>query len=324
MNGLRRLVKPGWVMGLLAVALFAYACFTLLAPWQLGKSHRLDERNERLTESVQADPVPIDEALNRPQDFRDREWHRVTATGTWTGGTELVLRMRSVDGDLVYSILTPFRVTSGSGAGTVLLVDRGHVPVGENNAIPPYAPAPRGTETVTARLRAPESGAPEPAEVHGRTTVRTIDPAALAPLAGVPLDPDGYLQLGPDQPGSLSPTPVPAVENGPYLSYGLQWIAFGILAPAALIYFAWTEVRSRRAVRPEAAGTEKSEPASARSGSGPDDDGNGPAAAAPRSDDDGNSPADERDRILADRYGARFDAEHRRARRRANRLDRRG
>ena len=36
------------------------------------------------------------------------------------------------------------------------------------------------------------------------------------------------------QPGALGEIPTPAIESGPYLSYGLQWIAFGIMAPAAV------------------------------------------------------------------------------------------
>ena len=39
---------------------------------------------------------------------------------------------------------------------------------------------------------------------------------------------------------------VPHLDAGPFLSYGIQWIAFGILAPIGLGYFAYSEIRARR------------------------------------------------------------------------------
>ena len=61
----------------------------------------------------------------------------------------------------------------------------------------------------------------------------------------------GFLQLDADQPGVANPIPLPQLSSGPYLSYGIQWIAFGILAPLGLAYFVWAEVRERRRVREE-------------------------------------------------------------------------
>ena len=36
-----------------------------------------------------------------------------------------------------------------------------------------------------------------------------------------------------------------------HLSYGYQWIAFGIMAPLGLGYFVWSEIRERRRLREE-------------------------------------------------------------------------
>lgn len=48
------------------------------------------------------------------------------------------------------------------------------------------------------------------------------------------------------QPGGLEPLPLPNVDAGPFLSYGIQWIAFGIVAPLGLGYFLYSELRMRR------------------------------------------------------------------------------
>ena len=55
-----------------------------------------------------------------------------------------------------------------------------------------------------------------------------------------------YLQLEANEPGALDALPLPNLDAGPFLSYGIQWIAFGILAPLGLGYFAYSEIRIRR------------------------------------------------------------------------------
>lgn len=301
MQVLRRFLSPGWVIGLLAVALFTWACFALLAPWQLGKSDDLDARNSRLAESIEAAPEPLAGVVAGPADFTEREWRLVTVDGSWDPDAEALLRLRSVDGELVYQVLTVFR----PGSGPALLVNRGWVPVGENNTVPDYAPAPTGPVEITARLRATEAGQAEPVPVDGHPTVRVVDPAVLGDTLGRVLEPAGYLQLSGDQPGSLNPAPIPGIESGPYLSYGLQWLLFGVLAPVGLAYFAWSEIRTRRRVAEQEAAAE---------GGGGRDGEAGPPE--PRDDD----PDAARTRAMHDRYGDRYDAEQRRAVKRRDRL----
>ena len=57
---------------------------------------------------------------------------------------------------------------------------------------------------------------------------------------------DAYLQLVEDQPGGLGVIGLPHLDAGPFLSYGIQWIAFGIIAPIGVGYFVYSELRQRR------------------------------------------------------------------------------
>lgn len=312
MRSLRRFLSPGWVIGVLAVSLFAWACFALLAPWQLNKSDDLDARNARLAESVEADPAPLTEVLRGPGDFIEREWRLVTLEGQWQPESEALLRLRSIDGEQVFHVLTVFSPDDGRD----ILVNRGWVPVGEDSTVPDYPAAPGGDVEITSRLRATESGPSEPVPVGGLPAVRVIDPAVLGETLGHDLTPEGFLQLSGDQPGSLTPAPIPGIESGPYLSYGLQWLAFGVLAPLALAYFAWAEIRARR----RDAHVEDDDPSrdGGTDADTPDQDEPGPA-----DDDSGATELDEyaaRERAMLARYGTRDDAEHRRARRRMDRL----
>ena len=114
--------------------------------------------------------------------------------------------------------------------------------------MPPIAPPPRGTVTITARLRdseGPRAGQ-GPVRQDGVQQVYSINTTQIATLTGVPLA-GSYLQLVDDQPGGLGVIALPHLDAGPFLSYGIQWIAFGIVAPILLGYFVYAEIRARRA-----------------------------------------------------------------------------
>ena len=45
---------------------------------------------------------------------------------------------------------------------------------------------------------------------------------------------------------------LPHLDAGPFLSYGIQWITFGVIAPILLGYFVYAEVQARRAEKAQA------------------------------------------------------------------------
>jgi cytochrome oxidase assembly protein ShyY1 len=81
--------------------------------------------------------------------------------------------------------------------------------------------------------------------------VYSINTEQVSGLTKVPLA-GSYLQLVENQPGGLGMIGVPRLDAGPFLSYGIQWILFGILAPIGLGYFAYSEIRVRRQEKPHA------------------------------------------------------------------------
>ena len=117
--------------------------------------------------------------------------------------------------------------------------------------MPDIAPAPTGDVTLEAMLLAGEPTHPKaPMQDQGYDMVYSIAPAQVGELTGTELVAP-YLQLLSGQPGELTAIPLPVLETGNHLSYGLQWIAFGIMAPAGLIYFIVAETRERRRFREE-------------------------------------------------------------------------
>ncbi|HEX9174844.1 MAG TPA: SURF1 family cytochrome oxidase biogenesis protein, partial [Mycobacterium sp.] len=70
--------RPGWIALALVVAAFAYLCFTVLAPWQLGKNSKTSRENDQIAASLTSDPVPVTSLLPQAD---SAQWRRVTATG---------------------------------------------------------------------------------------------------------------------------------------------------------------------------------------------------------------------------------------------------
>ena len=236
--------KPGWVALALVMVAFAYLCFTVLAPWQLGKNTKTSRENHQIQASLSADPVPVTALLpHQDSSAPGAQWRRVTATGHYLPVPPVLARLRVIGGAPAYEVLAPFAVDGGP----VVLVDRGYVKPEQGTAVPPVAAPTTGTVDITARLRDSETAPADkpPFTEGGLTQVYAIDIGQVAKVTGTPLA-GSYLQLVEDQPGGLGVIELPHLDSGPFLSYGIQWIAFGILAPIGLGYFVYSEIRARR------------------------------------------------------------------------------
>ena len=244
---LKTFLKPGWVLLLLFVIAFSYFAFTVLAPWQLGKDDQIVERNEHIAEAYEQDPRPVDEVLDENGAIKDSEWSRAILTGRYLPEDEVLLRLRPAGTGPSYQSLVPFQTDSG----LTVLVNRGWVAAGEGNAVPDIAKAPSQEVTIVGMVREAEAKHQSaPISQEGYEQVYSIAPTQVGELTGLSLGQD-YLQLSDEEPGVLNPMPVPQLDRGNHLSYGYQWIAFGIMAPLGLGYFIWSELRERRLAREE-------------------------------------------------------------------------
>jgi cytochrome oxidase assembly protein ShyY1 len=241
---LRLLLRPGWLALTALVLIFAGVCFTLLAPWQFWRHEQRAATNDAIASSAGAAPAPIDTLLpDGRAPGAGTEWRTVTVTGRYLVEDEVVARLRTVLGQPALEVLTPFQL----GDGSVVLVDRGYVrPVQGDQAlaVPDFAAPPTETVTLTARVRADERDPRHRAAERrdGRLQVYAVGAGVVAQATGLDIRP-GYLQLDAGSPGVLAALPLPELEAGPFLSYALQWIAFGTMAILAWLYFTWREIK---------------------------------------------------------------------------------
>ncbi|WP_285482773.1 SURF1 family protein [Amycolatopsis sp. NBRC 101858] len=241
---LRFLLKPGWLALTVVVFTFAICCFTLLSPWQFSRNAEREQQNSALEASFTAPPLPLAQLLPPGTEPGQRtEWHLVSITGQYLADKEVVARLRTVQGEGAFEVLTPMRTTDG----TVVLVDRGYVRLDSKSGVLPYAPPPAGIVQVTARARADETDpknrdAFADASTGGQLQSYVVDSRVVARAGKLDIRP-GYFQLDTGQPGVLGALPLPQTDSGPFLSYALQWIAFGAMALLGWLYFTVRELK---------------------------------------------------------------------------------
>lgn len=229
----RFLVSRGWLGGLALAVVAALAC-VLLGLWQWDRHEQRRARNTLVTGNYDRVPADLPSVLASPaaQLPAGTEWTPVTVTGQYLVEHSLVVRNRPLDGSPGYHVLVPLR----SRDGTVLVVDRGWLPVGQTGRGPDEVPPPpSGTVQVTARLR-PGEAAPDRSAPAGQ--VQAIHLPAVADLLpdGRVLHTGAYGVLAVEDPAPSTaprPLPRPSVDEGPHLSYALQWFAFAVGALVA-------------------------------------------------------------------------------------------
>ncbi len=165
---------------------------------------------------------------------------------------ELIPYGRPLDGEPGDHVLTPFRVDDG----TIVLVDRGLGAVPRRRGGPPPKPPRRRGPPPSRACCSPPRRARRSRRAPG-TIVRALDPAAIADVTGLELAPVSLAMTAqvPAQPQGLpAPAPLPPRDEGPHLSYAVQWFSF---AAITLLGYVLLARRDRRAVDAGPEGAER-------------------------------------------------------------------
>jgi cytochrome oxidase assembly protein ShyY1 len=239
------LARPGWIGIILVAFAFAGACFFILAPWQFDRNDERVTQNAAIDAALTAPSVPVTDLLSvTAPPSPDISWRVVTATGEFDESRQVFVRLRQdAAGQPVSEVVVPFRLDSGES----LLVDRGYVSFAEVRAGTPLAALPTGTVTITGRIQGEQTDpANRPIQVvDGRTEVYAINRASVGGDSPEPFL-QGYVQLTGDSPGVLGAIEVPQTDSGPFLSYALQWSAFGVIALLGIGVFLFREITDPR------------------------------------------------------------------------------
>lgn len=235
---------------LLVVFVVALAIvFVNLGEWQLRRLAERETRNATTISNEQAPIKPYEQIFTRPIVESD-QWQRVTATGTFDGDHQFVVRNRNNGDDRGYEVVTPLRTATGA-----VLVDRGFITIVPGTGIPTTGPPPpAGQVRVTGYVRRDEqgrSGAITP--VNG--SVRLINSGALQPVIGYPVA-NGFIsatEVTPPQQGGFVPVGLPELSSGPHFWYAMQWFMFAGIGILGIVVFIRGDLRDRRAAKAKAA-----------------------------------------------------------------------
>jgi surfeit locus 1 family protein len=241
--------------GALAAAFILSMCALCvrLGFWQLDRLQQRKARNHALELALRMPVLDYDSgaaaAIDRqPELFINR---RMRATGAYDPGGQVVLRGRANDSNPGVHLVTPLVVP---GVRQALLVNRGWVPSADAATVDTRPFAEPGTRTVTGILQeiprgTAGAGQPATTQVNGApvVTYRRLDIAALKRLQRRPFVRLYLQQLpGPDSASARPPIRIalPPRDNGPHLSYAVQWFSFAIIGVVGL---AIVLLRQRRA-----------------------------------------------------------------------------
>lgn len=227
-------LRPKWIVSHLFVAALVVAMITACS-WQLTRLQEKKDRNAKVTART-GEPMVAVETIIDPGSY-DRadavEFRRVTVTGTYLAEQEVLVRSRSLDGAPGSWVLTPLEVSDGV-AVTVL---RGWISnSGQLQSVPERYAAPSGEVSVTGLVRRtetrgrfgprdPESGV---LDNLARADIARLDQQVPQDLLPV------YVQLEKQRPPTTASAPtavaIPALDEGPHLSYAVQWAIFTTVA----------------------------------------------------------------------------------------------
>lgn len=230
----RFLTRPSWILGLVG-CLLAALVMVRLGIWQLDRLDEKRTRNATVEAATDAPARPIGQVLPTSADDNPNAadvWSKVNVTGEYDESGQVLVRGRTLNGDVGFEVLTPLVLADGSA----VLVDRGWLAApaeGDATTQPDVPSPPSGTVDVVGRARTSETyGGVKPDHGDGLPSVRSIDVPALADDLDRPVY-GGYLMLVSEDPKPASaPTllPLPELDEGPHLSYAVQWFLFSGLA----------------------------------------------------------------------------------------------
>lgn len=240
--GWKFLVSRRWLGYWSLLLVFSVVC-ALLGNWQFARRAEAQAEIARIDANYDATPAAMSELLPTRTEFDEAadKWTPVEVLGTYLKDEQLLVRNRPNSSQVGYEVLSPLKLASGD----VFIVNRGWISAPDADSATAQIPdVPNGPVRVIARLKAGEP------TISGRiaeeNTVGTINLEQIESIVDTPTYTGAYGLLIEEDPaaqhGKLSDRP--ERDEGPHLSYALQWYVFILIACIGVIYAARQEYRT--------------------------------------------------------------------------------
>lgn len=208
------------------VALALIAACLFAAQWQFSRGASQSATNKIIAANLDLPTLSMNDVADL--DPVSNQWRKITLTGKFSQSNQELVRNRYYEGKFGFEVLTLFTATNGEN----FWVDRGWVAAGPNAATPPVVePIASGNLEITARIRSENLSR----QLQGSffvTRASSEKPESIAKLQGIDAN-EYYLDLLGSPSGQVKPLTeieLPELSNGPHYAYGIQWLAFALLA----------------------------------------------------------------------------------------------
>lgn len=218
-------MSPRTRLVLLVLLAVTTAVCVRLGLWQLGRLRERRTANAAISRALALPEIDVESG-----DADNVAFRRVRARGRYDHAREFVIRgqvHREQPGVLV---ATPLRLEGGDAA---VLVVRGFVPAADATTADLDSLIEPGTRTVRGVARPLERREDGGGQIvrGSRTTWRGLDSAAVASALPYPTLPIIIQQAAESGLARLPRRlPPPVLDDGPHLSYTIQWFAFATIA----------------------------------------------------------------------------------------------
>jgi surfeit locus 1 family protein len=209
---------------LFVASLVVALIFARLGVWQVSRLHQRQALNARALAERTEPPVTIENA-NSGDSLAGR---RVVAVGRYDDDHTVVLRSRAYQGVPGVEVVSPLVLEGGRGA---VLVNRGFLPSPDAFTAHPDSVRESGRVRVSGIALPIGAGGGAPLRRGAETTWARLDREMLQARLPYPIGPF-YIQQLPDSglPRFPRRLDAPALDDGPHLSYAIQWFSFSAMA----------------------------------------------------------------------------------------------
>jgi len=208
------------------LALVLVAACLYAAQWQFSRGANQSATNKIIAENLDLPSLTMNDVADL--DPVANQWRKINLTGKFSQDKQELVRNRYYEGKFGFEVLTLFTAANGEN----FWVDRGWVAAGPNAATPPVVePISSENLEITARIRSENLSR----QLQGSffvTRASSEKPESIAKLQGADANPY-YLDLLGSPNGQVKPLTeieLPELSNGPHYAYGIQWLAFALLA----------------------------------------------------------------------------------------------
>jgi surfeit locus 1 family protein len=228
-----RRFRPGLAATLFTLA--AVAIMVALGTWQVERLAWKNALIDRIESGMRAAPAPLPARVENPAEW---DFRRVSVTGQFLHDHELDLAARSMNGRVGYQIVTPLKRDDG----TLVLVNRGWVPLEKRDPGSRPEGLPEGTVTVEGVARVPaERGWMQPDNDPVKNMWFWYDISAMAAQAGAGNPLPLVIEAGnAPNPGGFpigGQTNVNIANN--HLQYAFTWYSLAITLIVIYFVFHW-------------------------------------------------------------------------------------